>query len=268
MLISKSKISKIVCLTGITLAFDLLFLGNSFPTQAKPSRNRANSVKVSYEGLPSNRRDGGSRGNCIAKGREFVALVPDRPVNVTASISSQLFFYVPQTESPKTIEFVVRTKEDQLVHEAFVQTTGQAGIMSVAIPDQVKENLSESYGDYHWYLSMICDPNHRSRDIVLEGWIEHVELNNSVKDRIELSTDLEKSHLLQQEGVWYDALSVIAELKKSDSDLISIQTEWSQLLESIGLGELASEPLIKAKTIDHFYSTSLKDTKSFYQNLP
>ena len=261
MLIYQSKISKIICLTGITLTLDLLFLGNSLTTQAKPSRNRANSVKVNYEGLPSNRRDGGSRGNCMAKGKDFVALVPDRPVNLTASISSQLFFYVPQTEEPKTVEFVVRTKDDQLVHEAFLKTTGQAGIMSVAIPDQVKDNLSESHGDYHWYLSMICDPNHRSRDIVLEGWIEHVELNKSVKERIELSTDLEKSHLLQQEGVWYDALSVLAELKKSDSDLISIRAEWSQLLESIGLEELASEPLIKVETVDHLYSTSLKDLK-------
>ena len=95
--------------------------------------------------------------------------------------------------------------------------------------------------------------------MLYEGWIEYVELNNSVKERIDLSTDLEKSHLFQQEGVWYDALSVLAETQKLDSDLRSIQTEWSQLLESIGLGELASEPLIKAETIDHFYSTSLKE---------
>ena len=259
MLISNGKISKIVCLAGITLALDFLVLGNSLITQAKPSKNQEPSVKVSYEGLPSNRRDGGSRGNCIAKGRDFVALVPDRPVNVTASISSQLFFYVPQTESPKTIEFVVRTREDQLVHEAFVQTTGQAGIMSVAIPELVKDNVSQIDGDYHWYLSMICDPNQRSKDMVLEGWIEYVELDNSVKDRIELSNDLEKSHLLRSEGVWYDALSLLAELKKLDSNVSSIQTEWSQLLESIGLGEFASEPLIKAETTDHFYSTSLKE---------
>ncbi len=259
MLISNNKISKIICLTGITLALDFLVLGNSLTTQAQPSKNQDNSLQVSYEGLPSNRRDGGSRGNCIANGKDFVALVPDHPVNVTASISSQLFFYVPQTEEPKTIEFVVRTQEDQLVHEAFVQTTGQAGIMSVAIPEQVQENVNQSYGDYHWYLSMICDSNQRSKDIVLEGWIEYVEFNNSVKERIDLSTDLEKSHLFQQEGVWYDALSVLAETQKLDSDLRSIQTEWSQLLESIGLGELASEPLIKAETIDHFYSTSLKE---------
>ncbi len=131
--------------------------------------------------------------------------------------------------------------------------------MSVAIPEQGIENSRESYGDYHWYLSLICNSKQRSQDVVLEGWIEYVELNNSVKERINLSNSIRKSNLLQQEGIWYDALSVLAEQKKLDSDLTLIQTEWSRLLESIGLSDLASEPLIEVETTKSSYSTKTKE---------
>lgn len=255
MLVSKSKIGRIVCLTGMILTLDVLFCSNSFFTQAKTAKNQ----KKSYQGLPSNRRDGGSRGNCIADGKDFIAIVPELPVNVAASVSSRIFFYVPSTKKPKTIEFIIRTKEDRLVHETFIQTTGQAGIMSLPIPEIIPENSEKSHGDYHWYLSMICDKNQRARDVVLEGWIEYVKLNNKVREKINTSTSAEKFNLLQQEGIWYDAISVLAESQKSQSNSIAVQTEWSHILESIGLGELASEPLIEAKTINNFYPKPLKE---------
>lgn len=240
-----NKMKKIVYLLSIYFAFDFLFLSSLTYTHAEQSTNKKESTNASYEGLPSNRRDGGSRGNCIANGKDFVALVPDRPVNKTASISPQLLFYVPQTEEPKQIEFILRNREDQAVHKKLIQTTGQGGIMSVTIPEQIKENSREYYGDYHWYLSLICDSKQRSKDVVLEGWIEYVELNNSVKERINLSNSIRKSNLLQQEGIWYDALSVLAEQKKLDSDLVAIQTEWSRMLKSIDLLDLSSESLIR-----------------------
>ena len=131
--------------------------------------------------------------------------------------------------------------------------------MSVTIPEQVRENTRESDGDYHWYLSLICNSKERSQDIVLEGWIEYVELNNFVKEKINLSNSISKSNLLQQEGIWYDALSVLTEQQNKDSDLSLISTKWSQLLESIGLSELSSEPLIKrVETNESFYSRQRK----------
>lgn len=248
--ISKKKLVKTLCFTSITIALDLLFLSSFFPTQAQQTTNQEDSAIKKYEGLPSNRRDGGSRSGsrdkCVAKGKDFVALVPDRPVNITASISSRLFFYTPQAEESKTVEFVLRNREDELIYKTSIQTTGEAGIMSIAIPEEVKNNVKEFHGDYQWYLSLICDRDNRSKDFVLEGWIEYSEIDNSLQEKINLSSSVEKSKLLQQEGIWYDALSVLAE-QKLNSNAASIDREWSQLLESIGLLELASEPLIEGK---------------------
>ncbi|MDJ0649115.1 MAG: DUF928 domain-containing protein [Xenococcaceae cyanobacterium MO_188.B19] len=256
MLISQSKISQIVCLTGITLALDLLFFSNYWVLQAKPAKNQ----RTVHKGLPSNRRDGGSRGDCIPNDQNFIALVPEQSVSATASVSPQIFFYAPQTEEPKIIEFVLRNNKDQLVHETFVQTTGKSGIMNVVIPDQIKKGLGKFQGNYHWYLSMICDPRERSRDIVLEGWIEYRKLNHSLQEKINLSTFVEKINLLQQQGIWYDALSLLAQSQQLESNLTSLQAEWLRLLQSIGLEELASEPLIQGEKIHNFYSVPLTES--------
>ena len=255
MLLSNSKISQIVCITGITLVLECLFFSNSFSTEAKTAKNQKNP----YEGFPANRRDGGSRGNCIANNKDFIALVPERPVNLMTSVSSQLFFYVPQTEEPKIIEFVLRTKEDKLVHETFIQTTGQGGIMSVEIPDQVKENSEKFEENYHWYLSMICDPSERSRDIVLEGWIKLVGLDKRVKEQMELYSPIEQFNLLQQKDIWYDSISLLAEFNKLKPNVTTLNIEWQQILDSIDLGELADEPFIEGKTVSNFYSIPLKE---------
>ncbi len=131
--------------------------------------------------------------------------------------------------------------------------------MSVVIPDQAKRGTEKFQGDYHWYLSMICDPRERSRDIVLEGSIEYVKLNNSLQEKIALSNSVEKINLLKEQGIWYDVLSLLAESRHLESNLTSLKKEWLTLLNSIGLGELASEPLIEGKKIDNFYSVPLTE---------
>ncbi len=249
MLNLKQKNNKILYFLSIYLAFDCLLGSLIMPTHAEPAKNNNKSQDISYNGLPYNRRDAGSRGNCLAQGRNVVALVPDRPINKTISTSPQLFFYIPKIEQATEIEFILRNNEDELVYKKLFTPNNQGGIISFSIPETVTENSREANQNYHWYLSLICDHKHRSQDIVLEGWIEYVQLNNPVAAKINASDSITKSNLLQQEGIWYDALSVLAKQKDLDSDSSLIQTKWSELLQSIGLSDLASQPLVEVETV-------------------
>ncbi len=247
MAIFNNKNGKVLCFLGIYFILDCLLGSVLINTRAESSYRQNKQDTISYQGLPYNRKDGGSRGNCIAKGRDFVALVPDRAVNKTASASPQIFFYVPKTQEPKDIELLLRNQEDELIYKTLVKTTSEGGIMSIEVPELVKESAKGASDNFHWYLSLICDNNKRSQDIVLEGWIQYVDLNNSLKQQINLSNSIKKANLYQQEEIWYDALLALAEQKKSNFNETSIQTEWSQILESIGLSYLESKPLIDAQ---------------------
>ncbi len=206
-------------------------------------------AQTDNEGLPFHRRDGGTRtGNCITNGNNLIALIPENSVNVTASITPKLFFYVPETAEEKTLEFVLRNQNDQLVHEVFLQTSAQEGIMNVEIPQDISKGLEQSDSSYHWYLSMICDDQKRSHDLVLEGWIKYTELDRAIKQKLENSSPAEQAELYQQKGIWYDALSVLAEDSHQVIDN-SATEKWVQMLDFIGLSELSEQSFIDSEVI-------------------
>ena len=263
MLNKKNKIDKII---GIfSLAITIWGLGNLAAiaqdtnfTQTNKSTNTANGLPnnrgaggtrvVDNSGLPDYRNPGGSRGNCLAQGNNLTALIPNNKVNVTASIAPKLFFYIPETKEQKNIEFVLRDHNDQLVHEVILQTTGQPGIMNIEIPQNITKSLEESQANYHWYLSMICDADDRADDVVLQGKIGYVELDNAVKQKLANSSPAEQADLFQQEGIWYDALSVVAE--NQNQVMNSAATEkWAQMLTEIGLSEFATQPFLNGEVI-------------------
>ena len=263
MLNKKIKIDKIIGICSLTIT--IWGLGNlaalaqtSEFTQTGNSTNTANGLPgnrgaggtrvVDNSGLPDYRSPGGSRGNCLAQGNNLTALIPNNQVNVTASIAPKIFFYIPETSEQKTIEFVLRDHNDQLVHEVFLQTNGQSGIMNVEIPQNVTKSLEESDANYQWYLSMICDAADRADDVVLQGKIGYVELEHAVKQQLANSSPAEQADLFQQEGIWYDALSVVAE--DSNQVMNSAATEkWAQMLTEIGLYEFSTQPFINGKPI-------------------
>jgi Domain of Unknown Function (DUF928) len=202
-------------------------------------------------GIPTHRRDGGSRGSsddCIINNRDLAALIPKNVVASTVSASPKLFFYVPEISKEKTIEFVLRDQQDQLMYEAFVTTRGK-GIITLEIPADVKTNLLKAEHNYHWYLSIICDSQQRSRDVVVEGLMHQTVLDSATKKELNSSNTVEKATLYQEKGFWYDALSVLAENLNTPKEQAMVTAKWSELLESVGLGELDSEPFVDSKLI-------------------
>ena len=245
MLDTKVKINKVMSIFSLAIAiWSLGSLVAIAQSQTNDSNNTINS------GLPDNRQAGGSRElSCIAQDDNFTVLIPNKTVNTTASIDPKIFFYVPKTTEQKTIEFVLRDHKDQLIHEAFLKTDGQAGIMNVEIPQDISKSLEQSNSNYKWYLSMICDSQNRSRDLVLEGQIGYVELDNSIRQQLENSSPAEQAKLYLKAAIWFDALSVVA---KESHQMINTEStqKWAQMLEDIGLAQLSTQPFIDSQVIE------------------
>ncbi|MGB5637173.1 MAG: DUF928 domain-containing protein [Waterburya sp.] len=205
-------------------------------------------------GLPTHRRDGGSRGsrdNCIAdaENQKLMALIPDKTIGINASASPKLFFYVPPVNNQRTLEFVLRNEQDELMYEAFLSTEGD-GIMSVEVPTDVSSNLLKTDEHYHWYLSMICDHQQRSRDIVVEGWMRQESIDLATQEQLSIASSTEQAEVYSEQGFWYDALSVLAENQDSVTEQPIVRQKWSEMLKSVGLEELASEPFVETKLIE------------------
>ncbi|GAB4528945.1 MAG: hypothetical protein Tsb0014_10540 [Pleurocapsa sp.] len=234
-------------------------LGLAFTTSAIAETTK--NTDASY-GMPTHRRDGGSRGlkdSCIAQKRNLVALIPENTVTLNASASPKLFFYVPQTKQQKVIEFVLRNEQDELVYEAFLTTEGN-GIISVEIPGDIQSNLLAKEQNYRWYLSMICNAQQRSRDVVVQGWLRQSKIDAQLQQQLNSSTAVEQASLYQKQGFWHDALSVLVETQKIGSDNGLVTAKWLELLASVNLSELASEPFVDAQLIK--YPHNLEPTQN------
>ncbi|MBE9166252.1 DUF928 domain-containing protein [Pleurocapsales cyanobacterium LEGE 06147] len=206
-----------------------------------------NDSTDSREGLPTYRRGGGSRGGCLANRGQLVALIPENAVGKTTAALPKLFFYIPQDDLPQavTLEFVLRDRQDKLVYESFFTTDGKSGIVSVDLPESSKSKELKTNEQYHWYLSMICDPQNRSRDVVVKGWIQRVEIEPAIEQKLARSNPLERASLYQKQDLWYDALSTLAEQKQAVDSQLRVTAKWTELLESVGLGDLAGAQFIE-----------------------
>ncbi len=246
----EKKINYFMCL----LIASNLALGYLAPTATAETKD---STSVN-NGMPTYRRDGGSRGTqeqCIAdRSQSMVAMIPENTVSLTASTSPKLFFYIPKTSQKKTLEFVLRNEKDRLIYEAFLTTDG-SGVISIEVPAEVQANLLQKKQNYHWYLSMICNAEQRSQDIVVEGWMRPSEIDLTTKKQLAEADIIERAELYHQQGLWHDALSVLATRKHTYAGA----AKWSELLDSVGLGELASEPFVPSKLIDESQDSEITE---------
>jgi hypothetical protein len=243
---------KLMRLFSLILVLNLIWLGlaNSATAKQKTEKTRAADF-----GLPTHRRDGGSRGsqdNCVvnAENQNLMALIPQNNVGMNASASPKLFFYVPELKKLSTLEFVLRNEQDQLMYETFLSTEGN-GIMSIEVPAEVKSNLLKADQNYHWYLSLICNSQQRSRDIVVEGWMRQGRLNLATQKQLNKASSLEKAEVYRQQGFWFDALLALTENPNSVAEETMMRQKWSEMLVSVGLESLVSEPFIKTKLIEN-----------------
>ena len=232
---------------------NLLFISLVNPAIAESDTSDNQKVNSNF-GLPTHRRDGGSRNgsnSCVANtdSNNLVALIPDQVVALNASASPKLFFYIPEVRESKTLEFVLRNEADELIHEAFLTTAGK-GIVSIEVPTELNSSKLVAEQKYHWYLSMICNPRQRSRDIVVEGWIQQSSLDLATQQKLNFANSVTQAELLNKQGFWYDALAKLAQDNNLRRKNPIVQAKWSTLLESVGLAELSSESLVEAETIE------------------
>ncbi|MEN9518848.1 MAG: hypothetical protein RLZZ381_1436 [Cyanobacteriota bacterium] len=250
--------NQLMRLFSLALVLNLIWLGlaNSATAEQKSEKTRTADF-----GLPTHRRDGGTRGgqdSCVvnAENQNLIALIPQQDVGKNAAASPKLFFYIPELKQPtSTLEFVLRDRQDRLMYETFLSTEGN-GILSIEIPAGVKSNLLKTEQNYHWYLSIICNHQQRSRDIVVEGWMRQEKLNLATQKQLNEASVLEKAEIYRQQGFWFDALSTLTENPDSVAEETMMRQKWSEMLVSAGLETLVSQPFIETKLIENLQDSS------------
>ena len=195
--------------------------------------------------MPTRRIGGGTRrDSCAVNQESLIALIPANSVGMTTSLYPTFFFYLPQTNQSRTVEFVLRNQQDELVYEANFDTVGKSGVVSLDLPTENEPLLLNQ--DYHWYLSLICDPENRAQDLVVEGIIRRTELEPVAASQLNQLKPIEKVDFYLQANLWYEAIATLAQLKRGSAHQAELSVKWTNLLHSVGLEQISDQPIIAA----------------------
>ncbi len=196
-------------------------------------------------GRPEGRREGaGTRGSCAVGQTPLTALIPATNSGQTLSAHPAFFFYVPQTRS-RSAEFAVLDENNQPIYQTNLNITGIEGVVSVSLPDTPEKPLLEVGKDYKWQFVILCNPDTKEDDLIVDGWIERVQADERFAQQIEKASGRDRVVLLARSGFWFDTLGSLAELRSAEPNNTAIADDWSNLLQSVGLDKIASEPLVK-----------------------
>lgn len=212
---------------------------------------------------PGQRRGAASRGSCPNVTKPLTALVPiiqetadggnsptaamttsDSVLGLTIAEHPTFWFYVPYSlNSPPTVlsvEFVLQDEKSKEVYKTVLTTSENSpGVFSFELPPSAPP--LEVGRRYNWYFSIYCGNSGASGFVY--GWVERVALNPSLKSQLERATPLGRVALYAKGGIWYDAVTSLANLRRENPQNAALMADWNELLKSVDLNAIAQEPI-------------------------
>lgn len=224
-------------------------------------------------GAPTGRREGGSsRGDQIytlcktvkeAANKQcatsrLTALVPEiddekQIWGLTAADHPEFLFYLSKFRTPEqspttrlNIEFVLQDEADQYVHKtSFVLPLTEGGIIRIPIPEN--RDPLEVGKRYTWTLLTKFGPNETN---YVHGRIYRAPIDTQRQQELRTASPLKRLEIYLEEGLWFDAVSMLVDLKQDAPQDLAILSKWNRLLDDINLKELATEPMLSCCTPD------------------
>ncbi|WP_254721630.1 DUF928 domain-containing protein [Kovacikia minuta] len=79
----------------------------------------------------------------------------------------------------------------------------------------------------------------------MEGTIHRVVQDRAIAAQIESASPQQKVELYAQNGIWFDALTTLANLRLANPQDPALTSDWDSLLRSVGLEDVVTAPLVK-----------------------
>jgi hypothetical protein len=186
-------------------------------------------------GKPGKRVGGGTRGT-PTEVLTLAALAPDH-TGMASKPQPSLCWYISRPTDIRMEIVLDDGKSTKPVLETKLTKPDKGGVYCSTLSEY--GIALKSAIEYQWFVTIIPDPDQRSKDIVTGGSVMFKEPNRDLTQRLPALKDLDLVRAYAENGYWYDAIETVMRLLKErpdDSGLLKIR---SQLLEQVGLSRLA-----------------------------
>lgn len=209
-----------------------------------PPQPQQQEPDFSGDGRPGRRAGGGSRSPCPSKDIPLNALIPVTNSGKTVAAHPTFWVYVPY--SPQEVnagEFVLQDENYNDVYRTPVTLPKTPGLVSLNIPP--REQPLEINKWYFWSFKIYCQPQKLSAPVFVEGWVQRIAPTPELERQLK-ATATRDYFVYANNGIWYDAIARLAELRRDRPPNAMRDRDWTQLLSlrGIGLERLNQKPII------------------------
>ena len=204
---------------------------------------------------PGKRVGGGSRGGCPNGNHYLTALVPVIPATPIKSVLALTFsdhptfwFYFPYSSlSTSPVQFILQDEKGKEIYKTELTHSGTTpGVVGFKLPNTAPP--LEVNKRYKWYFATYCNPQDHSDVRTVEGWVQRVALDSSLQRELEQATPQQKVLLYTKVGVWHEAVTTLAELRRQKPNDVTLKQEWDKLMQAVKLDAIAPEPITSMLT--------------------
>lgn len=223
------------------------------PPELRPDNPPA--IETRRTALPTETRQGY---DCLQRTAEPfpVALNPGRVLPLTVSGHPTFFWYMPQV-SAGYLEFALaKPTDDTLERETIVHYTRltipepipeRPAVIGYQLPPEQLEALDYQQL-YRWSVVLFCrapgEINHDLSDgIVASGWVERLHPDDPIAQQVSDATS-EQVERFAGAGIWHEALTGIAHQRLARPQDPQAETNWQDLLGSVGWEMFTDLPIV------------------------
>ncbi|MEH2078541.1 MAG: DUF928 domain-containing protein [Nostoc sp.] len=206
--------------------------------------------QISQKFIPPNRKapqttaGGGSRGgSCFLENKETsTPLMPPNKLGLTFAERPTFYWFVPQMPV-QTAHFSL-LEDERILYETTFKLPNQSGIIGFTLP--AKASSLKVGKKYHWYMSIACSSEELAEEISVDGWVERIQPTADLLKQIARTNPKQRSQVYARAGIWYEVLHTLVQQRLTDPGDRTVMANWKALLESVGLNDLVSKPLVNS----------------------
>jgi hypothetical protein len=198
---------------------------------------------------PDNRQSAAHRGETCPKDLSIIPLIPKSNDGLTLAESPT--FLADVSPASTQVEFTLQTADSKGT-EVYKTTfkVDKPGIIEVSIPQKGDRQKSLEVGKrYQWSFAVACnkeDKQDRSGDYSVIGFVKRIEPQETLKNDLANPDPMAKAIAYANNGIWYDTIRTLAQMRRRAPTDARARAEWRQLLESQNLKSVADQPLVQS----------------------
>jgi hypothetical protein len=209
-----------------------------------PTVAQAQTFKLPKRGAPASTVGGATRGNCSAKSKSLVSLIPQPRLGLTLSERPTFLWAVP-SNTPTTAQLtILGDKDTKVVYETAIALPKTSGVVKFTLPPEAP--ALEVGKQYHWFLSINCKPDGSGNEVEVDGWVERIAPTSALTRSLKTADAAQQVKLYAEAGIWHEAVSTLATLRLNQPKNAKVAANWRELLRSAGLSSIMNEPLVGA----------------------